>query len=190
MLLGDFNLICSAEEKNNSNINLRLMGLFKALIQDLELIEYPLLGWRFTWSNERQLSTQTRIDRVFVSKDWDLAHPQYQLTPASSNVSDHCPLLLSKMQRRHYKGFRFEAQWLNYEDFPSVVHQAWEKPVKSRDAIRVLHIKLSRTAKALRKWSRGKTKWAKFVSAVADDVIFHLDVAQEERVLSDRKSVV
>ena len=30
MILGDFNLICRTEEKNNPNINLRLMGLFRA----------------------------------------------------------------------------------------------------------------------------------------------------------------
>ena len=32
MVLGDFNLISSAEDKNNGNINLRMMGQFRALI--------------------------------------------------------------------------------------------------------------------------------------------------------------
>ncbi|KAM0882066.1 hypothetical protein ACQ4PT_032540 [Festuca glaucescens] len=55
---------------------------------------------------------------------------------------------------------------------------------KFKDAIRVLHIKLSRTSKVLRKWSRGNASWAKFLSAVADDIIFNLDLAQEKRELS------
>ncbi|KAM0906306.1 hypothetical protein ACQ4PT_016841 [Festuca glaucescens] len=123
----------------------------------MEMLDYPLFGRKFTWSNERQNTTLTRIDRVLVSKEWDLAFPQFQLTPASYNISDHCPLLLSKMVRKHYAGFRFEAHWLKCDDFLSVVQYAWEKGVSSKDAICVLHTKLSRTSKALRKWSRGKT---------------------------------
>lgn len=177
MVLGDFNLICQAEDKSNTNIILRLMGQFIILIQDLELIEYPLIGRRFTWSNERQNATLTRIDRIFVSKDWDLSFPYFQLAPTSSNVSDHCPLLLSKMQQRSYSGFRFEAHWLQCDDFMPVVQKAWDKPVRSSNPIRVLHIRLSRTAKALKKWSKEKVRWAILVSDVANDVIFHLDIA-------------
>jgi mannosylglycoprotein endo-beta-mannosidase len=184
MVLGDFNLISSATDKSNSNINLRLMGQFRDLIQDLELIDYPLIGRKFTWSSTRDISTHTRIDRVLVSRDWDLAFPQFQLTPASSNVSDHCPMLLSKMECKHYPGFRFEAHWLQHDDFASIISMAWEKPFRSTDAIRVLHTKLCRTAKALRKWNRGLVRWAKMVSGIADEVIFSLDVAQEDRELS------
>jgi hypothetical protein len=77
MVLGDFNLIASAAKKSNANINIRLLGEFRGLIQDLELVDYPILGRRFTWSNERGNATHTRIDRLMVSKEWDLAHPQF-----------------------------------------------------------------------------------------------------------------
>jgi exonuclease III len=160
VLLGDFNLISSADDKNNPNVNFRLMGQFRDLIQQLELIDYPLMGRRFTWSNEREVSTQTRIDRVMVSKEWDLAFPLFQLTPASSNVSDHCPLMLAKMECRHFAGFRFESHWLLHEEFLPVITTAWEKPVRSNDALRILHTKLGRTAKALRKWNKGLARWA------------------------------
>jgi hypothetical protein len=184
IVLGDFNLIASAAEKSNANINLRLLGEFRCLIQDLKLVDYPILGRRFTWSNERDNVTHTRIDRLMVSKEWDLAHPQFQLAPASSNVSDHCLLLLSKMDRKHYSRFRFEAHWLKHEDFLVVVQKAWDKPVRSLSAIRVLHTKLSRTAKALKSWNKGLVRWAKFISSLGDEVIFNLDVAQEDRILS------
>jgi hypothetical protein len=82
MILGDFNLIASTADKSNDNLNLRLLGQFRALIQDLELIDYPLFGRKYTWSSEREFATHTRIDRV--SKDWDVEYPQFQLTPASS----------------------------------------------------------------------------------------------------------
>ena len=91
------------------------------------------------------------------------------------------------MQRVHYSGFRFEKHWLQFDDFSDVVQTAWDKPVRSRDAVRVLHIKLSRTAKALKKWGKQKCSWARFVSAVASDVIFNLDLSQESRDLTDEE---
>jgi exonuclease III len=48
LILGDFNLIYQAEDKNNSNLNRRLMGSFKDAIDDLRLKEIKLNGRRFT----------------------------------------------------------------------------------------------------------------------------------------------
>jgi hypothetical protein len=53
LLCGDFNLIFKPEDKNNSNINRTLMGNFRSLINSMELKEVPLIGRKFTWSNQR-----------------------------------------------------------------------------------------------------------------------------------------
>ena len=52
LILGDFNLIYQAEDKNNANLNRRLMGAFRATIDHLRLKEIKLNGRRFTWSNQ------------------------------------------------------------------------------------------------------------------------------------------
>jgi hypothetical protein len=39
LILGDFNLVYQAEDKNNTNLNRRLMGAFKAVIDELNLKE-------------------------------------------------------------------------------------------------------------------------------------------------------
>jgi exonuclease III len=52
LILGDFNLIYQAEDKNNSNLNRHLMGSFKAALDHLRLKEIRLNGRRYTWSNE------------------------------------------------------------------------------------------------------------------------------------------
>ena len=64
------------------------------------------------------------------------------------------------------------------------MQRTWAKEVRSGDPIRVLHTKLSRTAKALKAWNKQRTRWTVFVLALANDVIFSLDLAQEERELS------
>lgn len=70
------------------------------------------------------------------------------------------------------------------------VNKAWAKPVVSSDAIRVLHTRLSRTARALKKWDRMETKRARALYNVATELIFLLDLAQEERQLTDEENAL
>lgn len=57
LVAGDFNLIYQAEDKNNANLNRAMMGRFRRLLDDCEIKEIPLLGRKFTWSNERDNPT-------------------------------------------------------------------------------------------------------------------------------------
>lgn len=41
---GDFNMIYSAEDKNNDNLNRAMMGRFRRFVNDHELKEIPLIG--------------------------------------------------------------------------------------------------------------------------------------------------
>jgi hypothetical protein len=43
LLLGDFKLISQTSDKSNSNLNLRMIGSFKSVIEDLELREFKLV---------------------------------------------------------------------------------------------------------------------------------------------------
>lgn len=52
LIIGDFNMILSAQDESNNNLNKRLMGAFRRLVNDLELKEMSLRGRKFTWSND------------------------------------------------------------------------------------------------------------------------------------------
>ena len=52
LVIGDFNLILNAADKSNSNLNRRLMGEFRSVVNDLDLMELSLRGRKFTWSND------------------------------------------------------------------------------------------------------------------------------------------
>jgi hypothetical protein len=47
-LCGDFNMIYRAEDKNNGNLNRRMMGRFRRFLNDCELKEIYLHGRRYT----------------------------------------------------------------------------------------------------------------------------------------------
>jgi hypothetical protein len=183
LILGDFNLIYQAEDKNNTNLNRRLMGSFKSVIDDLGLKEIRLNGRRFTWTNEQDAPTMTRIDRIFCTPEWELLFPTCFLHSLPSLMSDHTPLLLQgELESRHSPSFRFENFWTTMQDFQETVQVTWNKQVNSTLPLKHLHIKLSRAAKAIKRWCKEKVGDTRLQLAVVQ-----LEAAQESRALSDKE---
>lgn len=183
LVIGDFNMILSAEDKSNNNLNRRLMGEFRKLINDLELKELRLRGRKFTWSND---TTQTRIDRAFCTVEWDLMLPNCSLQAASSSVSDHCPLLLvGNSDVKKYRGLRFESFWPRIQGYMEVVMETWGRDIQVQNPFLRLHIKMERLGKALRKWSRSKIGNNRLLLCAAKQLVAILDVVQESRQLTE-----
>jgi hypothetical protein len=188
LLIGDFNMILQACDKNNSNLNRRLMGEFRSVVQDLDLKELNHKGRKFTWSNER---TQTRIDRAFCSVSWDLMMPDVYLHAFSSRVSDHCPLLIAgDASVKRFRGFHFKAFWPKLPGYQDVVAAAWGRSTYVTNPFLRVHIKMRRTSKTLRSWARGLIGHNKLLLRAASQLIAILDVVQEHRQLSDPEIIL
>jgi hypothetical protein len=69
---GDFNLIRSADDKNNDRVSYPRMQVFNDCIADLGLRELDRVGARFTWTNRQADPTTSVLDRVFISPEWEL----------------------------------------------------------------------------------------------------------------------
>ena len=184
LLLGDFNLILNAQEKNNNRLNLQMINRFRATIDNLELARIELRGKKYTWCNDQQSPTMTRIDHIFASTDWLDLFPRTELQALASLGSDHCALFLQgDTNRDFYRGFRFEAHWVQMPSFADTVQKAWSTPVDTQDAILRLHVKLLRTGKALRNWRRLSLGRWKLSWAILNIVLANLEKAQEARTL-------
>jgi exonuclease III len=94
--IGDFNQIYRARDKSNRNVNRSRLNRFRAALQACELKEIHLQNRRFTWSNERENPTLSKIDALFCNAEYDLHFGTHILNALSSALSDHCPLLLSR----------------------------------------------------------------------------------------------
>jgi exonuclease III len=127
LVVGDFNIILQAIDKNNSNLNCPMMHRFSRLIEDVALKEIPLHGRRFTWSNQREAPVLIKLDRVFCSVDLELIFPNVLLQSSASIDSDHYPLILELHDNVSGKRrFHFEAFWIKLEGFQDVVQTAWD----------------------------------------------------------------
>jgi exonuclease III len=182
---GDFNLIYQAEDKNNSNLDWAKMGRSRRFINDVELHEIPLLGRKFTWSNERESPTLVRLDRVCATDGWDHLFPDCILQSSASTISDHCPLLLGLHEFTHgNRRFHFESFWPRLDGFLEEVTQSWEQPVVASCPQQVLADKFKRLSCHLQSWSQRKVGNIKEPLQFAKEVLHQLEIAQDSRMLS------
>lgn len=182
---GDFNLIYQAEDKNNANLDRAMMGRFRCFLNDMSLQELPLLGRKFTWSNEREAPTLVRLDRVFVTTDWEQAFPDCLLQSSTSMISDHCPLLLGLQDLCQGKRrFHFESYWPKLDGFLEEVSCSWNQPVQATCPLQHLADKLGRLARDLQSWSERRVGHIKQQLNMAKEVLHRLEIAQDSRALS------
>jgi hypothetical protein len=106
-----------------------MMGRFRRFLDDVEIKEIPLLGRKFTWSNERASPTLVRLDHAFCCLGWEEVFPDSALQSTASVVSDHCPLVLGmKVCTSGKRHFHFESFWPKVPGFLDAVMQNWEAP--------------------------------------------------------------
>ena len=80
----------------------------------------------FTWSNEIDSPTLTKIDKALVYVDGELAQPDCLLQALSTTSSDHCPLHLTLQENMHsQKRLRFVVFWTKLEGYEDAVREAW-----------------------------------------------------------------
>jgi hypothetical protein len=128
----------------------------------------------------------TRIDRFFCVPDWELLFPTCYIHSLPSLMSDHTPLLLQgEIMCKTNSSFRFENFWTRIDRFKEAVYSAWNKSLPSvQQPLLRLHIKLARTAKAIKAWRRVKVGDTKLQLAIVKEVILCLETAQEVHTLS------
>jgi hypothetical protein len=54
MVMGDFNMILHAEDKNNDRLDRRMTARFRQFVHEHEMKDLYLHGRMYTWSNERE----------------------------------------------------------------------------------------------------------------------------------------
>ena len=70
LLLGDFNYICSPDNRNKPGGSISDMITFNDFIRTQSLVELPIKGRTYTWSNMQQDPLLEQLDWFFTSCSW------------------------------------------------------------------------------------------------------------------------
>lgn len=135
IVTSDFNLCRSSDDRNQPGGDQVDMYLFNEAISFLGLVDIPLKGRRYTWSNKQVSPLLQRLDWFFTSNSWTLSYPNTYAYPLTIETSDHVPCAIS-ISTQISKGaiFRFENYWLQHLDFLTVVQQHWIAPAHITDS--------------------------------------------------------
>jgi endonuclease/exonuclease/phosphatase family metal-dependent hydrolase len=142
IVVGDFNLCRSPDDRNRPGGDISDMLLFNEAINYLGLVDLPPKGRHFTWTNKQHSPLLECLDWFFTSTSWTLVYPNTFVTPLVMETSDHVPCLIivSTSIPKQYL-FHFENYWLHHNDFYNVVQQARIGPYLSNDAAKNLTAK-------------------------------------------------
>jgi hypothetical protein len=167
LIVGDFNLIRRPEDKNIAGGDLNLMLKFNEAISQLDLMEIPLHGLSFTWSNRQREPLLQRLDWFFISQEWSVIYPETHAITLPRDISNHVPCLVSfKSKIPKPKIFRFENIWLQFEEFMSVFQNTWIGQQNLTDKAKNLTAKFKITRKVLKEWQRSLPKIDKTVGHI------------------------
>lgn len=184
IVAGDFNQIYSSEDKNNTNINRAMLGRFRRWINDLELKEIPLIGRKYTWSNQREVPTLVKLDHLFCTAGWEELFPDYILISKASEDSDHCPLVLKLKEDKGKMRFHFEIFWPKMLGFLEVVSNSWNQTTQYCGHLERISLKLKRLTRDLQSLRHKTVGNVKSQLGIAREILHRLEMAQDSRVLT------
>jgi hypothetical protein len=162
------------------------MGSFKSTIDSLLLKEIRLNGRHFTWSNEQDTPTLTRIDRFLYTAEWELLFPACFLHSLHSLMLDHTPCKGS-CSITITPASALKIFCTRMDGFQELIQDIWSKPVASTQPLKRLHIKLSRVAKAIKRWRKEKIGDTRLQLALVKEILLQLEAAQERRALTQEE---
>jgi exonuclease III len=183
IFLGDFNFYRSLNDRNRPGGKVQDTLVFNEAIGHLGLVELPLKGRAFTWSNMQANPLLEQLDWFFTSLNWTAAFPNTHVIPLAKITSDHVPckvVIDTKIPKASI--FRFENFWPQMNGFHNIVQDSWVQQSSQSDAASALSAKFKRLRYNLKNWSRQFSN-IKTLIANCNTVILHLDALEDLRTL-------
>jgi hypothetical protein len=157
---------------------------FNDIIRSQSLVDLPLQGARFTWSNMQADPLLVKLDWFLTSNNWTSDFPNTAVKALPRPVSDHIPCVISILSSiPRTKIFRFENFWTQHPGFKETVKCAWQKNVRKPNAAATISAKLKNVRQALKQWSKSISKLSLLIEN-CEKVLKQVDDMEQARCLT------
>jgi hypothetical protein len=151
----------------------------------LGLIELPLKGRSFTWSNMQTDPLLEQLDWFFTSPNWTIDYPNTEVLPLAKITSDHIPCRITVSTRIPKSNiFRFENFWVEHDGFFDLVHNYWSSLSEPRNvnSAKVICLKFKKLRGELKAWSKSLSNLSLLIEN-CNKVIGFMDTLEDRRGL-------
>ena len=150
---GDFNAVRNISERRGCSVRSICMENFENFIEKADLVDLPMSGRRFTWSNPQ--GNMSRLDRFLVSPEWLSIFCNLSQIGLSKSCSDHIPIQLGVDEKDWGpRPFRALDCWNFHANFLPLVKEKWENTIVNGWAGFKIHRKLRVVRGALAEWNK------------------------------------
>lgn len=183
LLIGDFNFYRSVDNRNKPGGNFNDTLVFNSIISHLGLIELPIKGRSYTWSNMQDTPLLEQIDWFFTSVAWTSQFPSTMVLPLAKITSDHVPCKVQiGTSIPKVNIFRFENFWFHHPGCMEQIANAWAPPVRSINSAHIISAKFKLLRRILKKWSKSLSNLTRLINNCNLTIAF-LDKLEEIRCL-------
>jgi hypothetical protein len=202
---GDFNVTRFPSERSGDVHFCPAMVEFLDFIFVQSLMDIPLVGGNFTWSNNRDPPSWSRIDRFLVSPDWEAQFPKVSQKRRQRLCLDYFLILLDRGDfhggKRHFKfenvveirGFFYMLftyqKKKKLEGFVERVKQWWSSYRFQGPPSFILALKVKALKVDLKVWNDEVFGNVERQKKFLLDELQDLDLLEEQRTLCDEEKV-
>lgn len=95
---------------------------FNQWVNQCNLRNSPLLNAKYTWSDGKEFSFLSWLDRFIVSNCWEEVYPHFMQEVIPKIASDHWPILLNTSKINYGPiPFRLENMWVTHPQFKDCI---------------------------------------------------------------------
>lgn len=189
-IAGDFNEIRVISERVGCLRLERGMMEFSKFCNNMELIDLPMLGRKYTWTNYQNHAIHSRLDRFLVSQHW-LEKYNILQWGLPRPISDHCPVTITDDSKDWGpKPFKFMDIWLSNPKCMTLAKETWNEVQVVGWAGFILVQKLKAIKDRLKIWN--KEEFGDVNSALQDNEakLHQLDMVAEGRPLDPEEKAL
>jgi hypothetical protein len=186
--MGDFNFYRSTENRNRPFGDYNDILVFNSIISHLGLIDLPIKGRSFTWSNMQDSPVLEQIDWFFTSVFWTTKYPSTLVLPMARIISDHLPCKVQiSIAIPKANIFRFENFWFSHPSCLQTISNSWIIPARQSNSAHIVSAKFKLLKKILKNWAKSISNLSKLIANCNLTIAF-FDILEEFRVLFSRES--
>ncbi|XP_039144849.1 uncharacterized protein LOC120282161 [Dioscorea cayenensis subsp. rotundata] len=155
VICGDFNSIFASFDKSSGVTNREDIRLAQAFLCDLQLMEPPSNGNRFTWTNGQSNPIWVKLDRFLINSHWVTLFPKVLQNYLPRLGSDHVPIRLEVgFHLPSPRSFRFEQAWCLTDNFDMLIREWWSSPNPCGCGAFILAKKITSLRENLKTWAK------------------------------------